>query len=126
MPNKATSTTIKKRTTKVPPKKTTKKVASKKPITKTTPKRTTKITPPKKRVTKSDLVEQHLISKGKITSWEAIDKYAATRLAAIIFNLRESGYKIVTNRKEHTDKYGNAGSYAEYVLVKAPKRKKKK
>ena len=38
---------------------------------------------------KTKQVEEHLKSGNSITSWEAIYKYKATRLSAIIFNLRK-------------------------------------
>lgn len=44
---------------------------------------------------KSRLVREHLISGKSITSWEAIQLYRATRLSAIIFNLRKDGLNIV-------------------------------
>ena len=37
---------------------------------------------------KTNAVQLHLIEKGTITSWEAIKEYGATRLSAIIYNLR--------------------------------------
>lgn len=43
---------------------------------------------------KTELVLEHLQSKGSITSWEAIQEYKATRLSAIIFNLKKSGFVI--------------------------------
>lgn len=46
--------------------------------------------------TKIDKVTNHLITKGSITSWEAIKLYKATRLSAIIFKLKERGYSIKT------------------------------
>jgi hypothetical protein len=46
--------------------------------------------------TKINLVAQHLIKKRKITSWEAIERYHATRLADIIFTLKGKGWNIVT------------------------------
>ena len=46
--------------------------------------------------TKINLVAKHLISKKKITSWEAIERYHATRLADIIFTLKGKGWNIVT------------------------------
>ena len=45
---------------------------------------------------KINLVAKHLISKKKITSWEAIERYHATRLADIIFTLKGKGWNIVT------------------------------
>lgn len=44
--------------------------------------------------TKTGQVLAHLQGQGSITSWEAIQNYRATRLSAIIFNLRDEGYKI--------------------------------
>ena len=46
--------------------------------------------------TKINQVAQHLIKKRKITSWEAIERYHATRLADIIFTLKGKGWNIVT------------------------------
>ena len=46
--------------------------------------------------TKINLVAQHLVKKRKITSWEAIERYHATRLADIIFTLKGKGWNIVT------------------------------
>ena len=78
-----------------------------------------------KNLTKSELVKQHLLKYKTITSWEAIQNYGATRLSAIIFNLRDRGFQIDTLMIEYTDRYGNAGQYAKYVLRKAPKGQKK-
>ena len=50
----------------------------------------------KVKTTKAKLVTQHLIEKKEITSLDAIKLYAATRLSAIIFNLRQKGYAITT------------------------------
>ena len=44
--------------------------------------------------TKTGKVLAHLQYKGSITSWEAIELFRATRLSAIIFNLRDEGYDI--------------------------------
>ena len=45
---------------------------------------------------KINLVAKHLISKKRITSWQAIERYHATRLADIIFTLKGKGWNIVT------------------------------
>ena len=37
---------------------------------------------------KTKAIMEHLINIGSITTWEAIESYRATRLSAIIFNLR--------------------------------------
>lgn len=63
------------------------------------------------RTNKTQQVLRHLQTKGTITSWEAITEYRATRLASIIFNLREH-YLIDTIMAESMD--GDTG-YAIYV-----------
>ena len=64
-------------------------------------------------------VKEHLEQIGHITSLEAINEYGATRLSAIIFNLRHKyGMNIVSEPYEFVDRYGNKSSYAKYVLIK--------
>ena len=59
-------------------------------------------TGPIRKVNKFELVKKHLLKRKKITSWEAIEKYRATRLSDIIWKLRNKGYSIasewVTNK----------------------------
>ena len=64
--------------------------------------------------TKIDKVAHHLVTKKKITSWEAIHLYRATRLADIIFTLRNEGWLIKTIMLQH-----DKTRYAEYILIKA-------
>lgn len=66
---------------------------------------------------KTALVREHLLVNGTITSWEAIELYGATRLSAIIFNLRKT-MDIETKNKPFVDRYGNkSNGYAEYHLI---------
>lgn len=67
---------------------------------------------------KTELVRQHLLNHGSITSWEAIQLYGETRLADVILKLRQRGWDIRTLMCEMTDRYGNEGQYAKYVLYK--------
>ena len=67
-------------------------------------------------VTKTKQIKEHLFDHGTITAWEAIQQYGATRLSAIIFNLRKEGYDIETNMKLTKDRNGNTCQYAEYIL----------
>jgi len=64
--------------------------------------------------TKIEKVAHHLLTKKKITSWEAIHLYRATRLADIIFTLRGEGWLIKTIMLQH-----DKTRYAEYILIKA-------
>ena len=66
---------------------------------------------------KTKAVQLHLIEKGSITSWEAIKEYGATRLSAIIYNLRyRYGMNIINEKIEFIDRYGRKSSYVNYVL----------
>jgi len=65
---------------------------------------------------KTNSIQLHLIEKGSITSWEAIQLYGATRLSAIIYNLRnQRNMDIRTERVEFTDRFGSKASYAKYI-----------
>lgn len=62
--------------------------------------------------TKTKKVMEHLLNIGNITSWEAIELYRATRLSAIIFNLKHHyNMNIIT---EVADKSSNA---VRYILI---------
>lgn len=68
-------------------------------------------------MTKKDKVLNHLKTNKTITSIEAIDNYGATRLSDIIFKLRKSGYNIITERVQFTDRYGVKSYYGKYILM---------
>ena len=65
---------------------------------------------------KTQLVKEHLLAHGSITSWDAINLYGETRLSDVILKLRQKGWDIRTIMVEFTDRYGNNGKYANYVL----------
>lgn len=62
--------------------------------------------------TKVEQVRQHLIKKRSITSWDAITKYHATRLADIVFRLKQKGWIITTTTERRGDM-----TWARYTLV---------
>ena len=66
---------------------------------------------------KTKEVLKHLQTYGTITSMEAINLFGATRLSAIIFNLRKKGYNIISVDKVTKDRYGHTVPYSEYTLV---------
>ena len=68
-----------------------------------------------KRVTKQQKVLEHLQRYGNITSMQAIELYGATRLAAIIFNLRKKGHDIETLSEKMVDRYGEPDNYGRYI-----------
>lgn len=69
------------------------------------------------KITKTELVRRHLIEKEFITSWTAIELYGATRLSAIIFNLRKAGYQIESISNSALDRNKNVCNYTTYQLV---------
>lgn len=66
-------------------------------------------------MTKTQAVLNHLREHGSITSMEAIELFGATRLSAIIFNLRKRGYEIDALTEGGIDRFGHAMNYARYV-----------
>ena len=58
-------------------------------------------------------VKAHLQSQGSITSWQAISLYRATRLSAIIFNLRKNGWNITSVRMEDGE-----SKFVKYTYIK--------
>lgn len=66
------------------------------------------------KVNKTNLVLNHLKTYGSITSMEAIERYKATRLSAIIFELRKK-FAIETVIVPSTDIYGHSCRFARYV-----------
>ena len=70
-----------------------------------------------KKTNKTEKVLEHLHTYGCITSLEAIELYGATRLSAIIFNLRKRGYNIITEDLPFIDRFGTKSHYGKYILV---------
>lgn len=68
------------------------------------------------RITKHEQVRNHLIEHGTITSWEAIQKYGATRLSGIIFRLRKSGLLIDSVVCSEMDRNGNNTNFVTYTI----------
>ena len=71
--------------------------------------------------TKINLVAKHLINKKKITSWEAIERYHATRLADIIYDLKAEGWDILTEMVKEP----SGVRYAVYRLMFVPSRNRR-
>lgn len=68
---------------------------------------------------KTQAVLLHLEEKGHINSWEAIKEYGATRLSAIIYNLRHHyNLDIVNETVEFVDRFGTKSHYDNYILIK--------
>ena len=65
-------------------------------------------------ISQRELVLTHLKKGLPITSWEAIQQFRITRLSAVIYDLRQEGYTILS--QNHTSKNGK--KFASYTLIK--------
>ena len=71
-----------------------------------------------KKTTKHEQVKLHLKLKKQITSLDAIKLYSATRLSAIIYNLRHKEKWDITMTPIHIkDRNGNDCIYGLYKLI---------
>jgi hypothetical protein len=70
-------------------------------------------------MSKTQKVKEHLIKHKSITSWEAIKLYKATRLSSIIFNLKKTGMKIISEKQVVKDKKGVKTTFAKYIYTPA-------
>ena len=89
------------------------------------PAKKVEVTPILVKLTKKMRVKSYLQRNGSITPWEAIEKFGATRLAAIIHGFRKEGMLIDTKEVNTKDRFGNDCHYANYVLRTKLKKKKK-
>lgn len=62
-----------------------------------------------------DLVENHLLENGTITSWDAFEKYGITRLSAKIYQLRKK-YNIESVTTTKKNRYGHWCNFSTYTL----------
>lgn len=67
------------------------------------------------KINKTQLIKKHLIEKGSISTWEAINLYGETRLADVVYRLKKRGMDIATILIDCVDRYDNNGHYANYV-----------
>lgn len=73
---------------------------------------------PKKHSGNTGRILNHLKEHGQITSMEAFEQYGATRLSAIIFNLRNEGYNIKSEDTSCVNRYGRPVHFVSYKLEK--------
>ena len=62
------------------------------------------------------LILNHLKSGKEITPMEALELYGCFRLGAVIFDLKDEGYKIHTRIHRYKKPSGKRGLYAIYKL----------
>jgi hypothetical protein len=68
--------------------------------------------------TGKDAIKWHLKNYGHITSLEAIQEYGVTRLASIIWYLKEEGYTIHSEDLRKTTRFGRTTTIAKYLYFK--------
>ena len=68
--------------------------------------------------TGKDAIKWHLKNYGHITSLEAIREYGVTRLASIIYYLKEEGYNIHSEDAKKTTRFGRTTTIAKYLYFK--------
>ena len=60
-----------------------------------------------------------LLSKGRsITSMDAFTRFGATRLSAIIFDIRKAGHDVRNNWVTRKNAFGKKVTYSAYYLVR--------
>lgn len=69
-------------------------------------------------MTNKERILNHIKRYGSITTFTAFNSYGATRLSAIIFNLKKDGYKIKSEPINVKTRYGNKVIVSKYSLVK--------
>lgn len=65
----------------------------------------------------TNAILNHLKTGKSLTSKEAFELYGATRLSAIIHNLRNRGYVIHTLMVDGTTRFGDSTKYGKYILA---------
>lgn len=64
----------------------------------------------------TEIVYEHLCTFGSITPAVAAQMYGITRLASVIYDLRQIGINIKTIMENGKNRYGRAVRYARYEL----------
>ncbi len=69
----------------------------------------------KEKTTKTQKVLEYLQQNNTMTTMEAFELFGASRLPAIIYQLRKKGYNIETKMINSIDRFGNPCSYGLYI-----------
>ena len=71
----------------------------------------------KKKTSQKLEVLKYLKTHKGITPYIAFERFGITRLADIIYRLRDEGWDIITEMVTTKNRYGNVVSYARYSLA---------
>ena len=67
-------------------------------------------------MSQKERILNHLKRYGSITSWESFEMYGATRLSAIIFNLKKDGYEFNEEWIKRKNRFGEQVEFKKYIL----------
>lgn len=67
-------------------------------------------------MTQSDRIVEYMRANGSITPIEAMNELGIMRLGARIFDLKEQGLNIITERVSEKNRYGEVVNFARYRL----------
>ena len=67
-------------------------------------------------MSQKERVLEYLEENGSITSMEAFRKLGVTRLSAVIFDLKRSGYEFDTVTETRKNRFGEKASFTRYSL----------
>lgn len=68
------------------------------------------------KMTQQERVIDYLKENGSITSMQAFNELGVTRISAVIFDLRQSGYDIESEQTKGVNRYGEKTYFATYKL----------
>ena len=61
-------------------------------------------------------VLNYIVQYGSITSMDAFEHLGVTRLASVVYNLRDKGYNIISEPEQVKTRYGATAKIARYSL----------
>ena len=67
-------------------------------------------------MSQKERILNHLKRYGSITSWESFEMYGATRLSAIIYNLKKDGYEFNEEWIKRKNRFGEQVEFKKYIL----------
>lgn len=67
-------------------------------------------------MTQKEMVLEYMADYGSITSLDAFREFGITRLADVIYKLKNDGHNIVTTMETSKNRYGKAVSYGRYTF----------
>ena len=61
-------------------------------------------------------VFNYIVRHGSITSMEAFEHLGVTRLSAVVYNLKNKGYNIISEPEQVKTRYGATATISRYSL----------